>query len=108
VLYTSINTTQSPKTATDFDAPKVGYASTQTQHLLHLSIDKKHFFLHVKFEVEFVVSLTRNNLPNERHVSLFMVHASFKRRRLKNRQLFGFLNWRMPGTNGACVGDNAK
>jgi hypothetical protein len=30
-------------------------------------------------------------------------HAFFKRRCLKSRQLLGFLNWRMPGTHGACA-----
>jgi hypothetical protein len=31
-----------------------------------------------------------------------MIRPFCQKRRLKNRQLFGFLNWRMPGTHGAC------
>jgi hypothetical protein len=34
-----------------------------------------------------------------------MVHPFFKKkkRHLKTHLLLGFLNWRMPGTHGACV-----
>jgi hypothetical protein len=51
VLYTSLNTALSPKIATDSSDPKAGSSSTQTQHLLHQSVDKKHCSFHVQHEV---------------------------------------------------------
>jgi hypothetical protein len=82
VLYVSVNTAPSPITATDSSGGKVDNYSTQNQHPWHHSVDKNHFFCHVKFEVSFVISFESYHNPcstksgtfhrgNSRGMSLF-------------------------------------
>ncbi|SAM05330.1 hypothetical protein [Absidia glauca] len=59
MLQTSANSTLSSKTATGSSGPKVGHTSTETQHPWHHSVDRKHYFSHMKFEVTFVTSFSR-------------------------------------------------
>jgi hypothetical protein len=42
----SLNTSLSPKTATDFSGPK------SVSHTWHHSVDKKHHFCYVQFEIK--------------------------------------------------------
>jgi hypothetical protein len=105
VLWASLNTTQRSKTATVSSGPKVGLPSTETQHHWYHFIDKKYYFLHVKFEVRFVISFMIKSMSTKKwQFSWGMVHAFFwKNDFLKIRQLSSVLNWRMPGTHSACV-----
>jgi hypothetical protein len=100
------------KTATHFSGAKVGHCFMKIQHPWHHSVDKKHFFLHVKFGVRFTISSTIKSKPNEKcHFPGEIVHALFfKKRRLKNSPFFGFLNWRAPAAHDACAdrAQNAK
>jgi hypothetical protein len=62
-----VNTTQSPKIATDSSAAKVDDSFTKTQRLFHHSVGTEHYFVHVKFEVKFVM---RKLMSNEKwHIS---------------------------------------
>jgi hypothetical protein len=55
--YTSLTATLSLKTATTINpVAKVGHSSTKTQNPWYHSIDTKHYFHHVKFEMRFVIS----------------------------------------------------
>jgi hypothetical protein len=70
---------QSLKTATDSIGSKAGQFIHQTQHLWHHSIDKKHSFLHVEFEVIFIVFLRENlRLTKRDTFSWAIVHPFFK------------------------------
>jgi hypothetical protein len=54
---------------------KVGNWSAKIQHPWHQALDTKHFFLHVKFEVRFVISFMRKSTSNKTgHFSWRMVH----------------------------------
>jgi hypothetical protein len=58
VLYESVKSTKNSKTATNGSGPKRSNLSTQTQYLQYDSIDKKHIFAQVKFEVDLSISFT--------------------------------------------------
>jgi hypothetical protein len=79
VSHSSLNPTPSPKTATDSTGPKVGNSTNETQHPWYRLIDRKHYFLHVKFEVRFVTSFARNSMPSKKwHFSWgMMLHPFF-------------------------------
>jgi hypothetical protein len=79
-------------------------AHSRKSDIKHHSIDKKHTLLHVKFELGLLTWLTRESMAKKKgYFSWGMARPVSKRRRLKNRQLFGFLNWRMLGVHDACV-----
>jgi hypothetical protein len=61
----SANTTQSPKIATDRNNLKVGNIAKETQRPLHHSIDRKHTFLYVKFEVGLIILCKRKYMSNK-------------------------------------------
>jgi hypothetical protein len=62
----SVNHTQRAKTATDWSAPRVRYEVTKTQNLWHRSVDYKHCFFYVKFEVGFPIPFTRDSMSNKK------------------------------------------
>jgi hypothetical protein len=100
MLYMSLNTTQSPQQRLIPVAPQSRSFVHQTQYILHHSLDKRHPFFHV------VCHLFLGKPHIQQKVGIFMeiVHSfSSKSKILKIRQLFGFLNWKMPGTHGICV-----
>jgi hypothetical protein len=55
-----------PKTATDSSGAKADKVSTTTQYLWHHSVDKKHYFGHVKFGMRFFIFLTRKSMFNKK------------------------------------------
>jgi hypothetical protein len=65
VLYTLVNSTLRPKTATDSSGPKAGHLFTETQHPWYHSEDEKYCFLCVKFDVKPVIFLPRKFMPNK-------------------------------------------
>jgi hypothetical protein len=84
VLCTSISTTLSTKTTTWSSGPRVGNFPPKTQHPWHHLVDKKHYSLHVKFEMRFIISFTGKYMSNKK-VTHFMGGwpALFKERCLK-------------------------
>jgi hypothetical protein len=100
-----MNTTQSPKTATDSSGPRGGNLLTKAQHLWYHPVDKKHSFFHVEFEVLLRLFLRENSCPTKSDIFHGVYGPSFfsKRGVLKIRQLLGFINWRISETHGACV-----
>jgi predicted secreted protein len=65
-LYTSVNPIQNLITVTDSNALKEGNSSTKIQHSLHNTLDRKHTALHVKFEVDFIISFISKCIVKER------------------------------------------
>jgi hypothetical protein len=61
-LYASMITTQSPKRAADWSALEDGDKPKETQHVWYHSIDRKHIFAYVKFEVKLFNLFTRKCL----------------------------------------------
>jgi hypothetical protein len=43
-----------------------GDASKKPQHILHHSIDRKHTFLHARFEVGLSISFTRKSIQDKK------------------------------------------
>jgi hypothetical protein len=66
MLHPSVNSTRSSKTATDWGAHEDKRLSKETVHRWHHSVDKKHTFLHVKFEEGYIISFIRNPMSNKR------------------------------------------
>jgi hypothetical protein len=66
VLYFSLNTTLSPKTAIDYGGPKVGNIPTKTSYTWHHSVYTKYNVLHMEFEVRFVISFMRIAMTNKK------------------------------------------
>jgi hypothetical protein len=66
VSHGFVNTIPSPKTPADSNDFKVGNASTKAQHLWHHSVDKNHFFFHVKIEVKYIIFLRGNACSTKR------------------------------------------
>jgi hypothetical protein len=84
VSYVFVNATPSHKTATDSSDPKMDSVSINAQYLCHHSLDMKRHFLHVKFEVQFVISSTRKSMSNKKwHFSWGMAHPFSKKRGFK-------------------------
>ncbi|SAM03344.1 hypothetical protein [Absidia glauca] len=54
-----------PQNSDLFQWPNNGVSSTKSQYCLHHSVDTKHQFFHVKFEVGFVTSFMRKRLSNK-------------------------------------------
>jgi hypothetical protein len=82
---------------------KFGNAFTKIKRPWSHSVDTNHHFLHVKFEVRFIIFFSSKPMPNEKwHFSWGMAHPFSKGGGWKTRELFGFfLNWTVP--HGACV-----
>jgi hypothetical protein len=91
VLCASLNSPPSPKKATDSSGPKPVIHSPKHQKPRLHAVDKKHNFLHVKFEVVFCISFTRKCMFNKK-VALFTGDGPsfFKKRELKNSVTFWF------------------
>jgi hypothetical protein len=60
----------------------------------HFTLRLSNFYLRGQFPIFFAP-----RIPIHGRRSTFFQKAGFE----KSDQLFGFLNWRMPGTHGACV-----
>jgi hypothetical protein len=105
VLNASLSTTISPKTATDSNCPKVEHSPSKTHHPWHHSVDTKNDFMHVKFEIRFVISFKRKSISNKKwHFSWGTAHAFFAKAGVENfGSLLLFWTWRMSWTHGACV-----
>jgi hypothetical protein len=104
VIYACLITALSLKTATDSSSPKIDNSSNKTPLSWHHSVDKKHSFLHVKFEVRFVISFARKSMSTSdnfhgRWSILFFQKAKFG----KFGNFLVFLDWKMLGAHGACV-----
>jgi hypothetical protein len=92
VLYSPLSTTPSPKTATDSGSPKIDRSSTKTKHSWHHQVNKKHYYLRVKFEVMFATFFSKKSHVQQK-VTLFMRDESilfFKKRRLEKLASFWF------------------
>jgi hypothetical protein len=61
MLYTSANTTQSFKTATGSNAPKVSNSFKKSLYPWHHSLDRKHTYLYVNSEGRLYILFTRNS-----------------------------------------------
>jgi hypothetical protein len=66
LLYASLNTALSPKTAANSIGHKIGHSSTKTQHPWYHSVDTRHYSVHVKFEEWFVISFSRDSITNKK------------------------------------------
>jgi hypothetical protein len=77
VVSAFLNTRLSPKTATDSSSLKSGNISTEALHIWHSSVDKKHSFLHVEFEVKFVIYFAKKFMPNKKWHFFMRVGPSF-------------------------------
>jgi hypothetical protein len=82
MLYASVNSAQSPKTATDWSSIKINDSSKETKHTLHHLIDMKHASLHVKFEGGLFICLTENFYVVKRNVFHRGRFALFQKRGL--------------------------
>jgi hypothetical protein len=66
VLHAFLKATLGLKTATDSTSPKAGHLSSKSPHPWHHSLDTKHFFLHVKYGIWFVISFMRKSMFNKK------------------------------------------
>jgi hypothetical protein len=85
MMLHNVDTTQSSKTATDSRAPKIVNSSKNTYHSWYHSIDRKHTFLLVNFEVKFIISFKRNTMSNN---FMWMGPPFFQKRSVKRWQHF--------------------
>jgi hypothetical protein len=66
VLYVSLSAIRSPKTATDSNGFKVSNSFVTAKNNWHSSIDYKHYFFHVKFEMKFSNPCKRKSMSNKK------------------------------------------
>jgi hypothetical protein len=89
LLCASLSTTLSPKIETDSSGHKVDNLSTKIQHQEYHSIDKKHYFCHVKFQMGFVISFRRKSMTSKKwHFSWGMIHPFFEKAKFENFDRF--------------------
>jgi hypothetical protein len=90
VLYVLLSTTLSPKIEIVSRGHRVGILFTKTYRLWHRSVDKNSY-LHVKFEVRFLISFMKRSMSNKKDpFSWRMVHPFFWKMCLGNLTAFWF------------------
>jgi hypothetical protein len=106
-LHGSVTPHTKPQTSDWFQWPQSCNKPIKAQHLWHHSVDKKHCFLHVKFEAKFVIFFfsTRKSMSQKKwHFSWGIIYPFFQKKGiLKIPPPLLFTNWRMSGTHSAWV-----
>lgn len=101
VLYVSVNTTLCRKTTTISNSLKVCNSSMKNQYPWNHSVDKRHYFLCVKFEIKFVISFTGKSVSNKK--CRFSWRGSILFRKAAFETFGNFWFSELKGTHGACV-----